>query len=135
MEEECKGGVEIQPMSQERVHGGGKQGRASVNCSPDSSGIHFLIGVIDTSLLFWCCSVYPKRPFKIPIPNLLVIGGGSKPDSEDEERCRQTQKIVEQIDWNCDLKTNFAERNLGCFKRVSSGLDWVCLNRLKRQSF
>ena len=45
MAEECKGG--IQPMSQERRHVGGKPGRASVTCSPDSGGIHSLIGVID----------------------------------------------------------------------------------------
>jgi len=43
-----QGGVGIQPMSQERIHGGGKQGRASVNRSPDSCGIHSLIGAIDT---------------------------------------------------------------------------------------
>ncbi len=42
--------MEIQPMSQERRHGGGKQGRAAVTCAPDSGGIHALIGVIDTPL-------------------------------------------------------------------------------------
>ncbi len=50
MGEECKG-VEIQPMSRERRHGGGQQGRAAVNRSPNSGGIHALIGVIDTALL------------------------------------------------------------------------------------
>ncbi len=43
-------GKEFQPMSQERRHGGGKQGRASVTCSPDRGGIHSLIGAIDTPL-------------------------------------------------------------------------------------
>ena len=52
MGEECKG-REIQPMSQERTHGGGKQGRASVTCSPASGGLHSLIGVIDTAQLLW----------------------------------------------------------------------------------
>ncbi len=50
MGEECKG-VEIQPMSQERRHGGGKPGRAAVTCAPDSGGLHSLIGMIDTSRL------------------------------------------------------------------------------------
>ena len=45
MGEECKGG--IHPMSQERRHGGGKPGRASITCSPDSGGMQSLIGVID----------------------------------------------------------------------------------------
>jgi len=39
---------------------GGKQGRASVNCSPDRGGIHFLIGVIDTAL--------PLRYFSVCMP-------------------------------------------------------------------
>ncbi len=49
MGKECKGG-EIQPMSQEQRQGGGKQGRATVTCSPDSGGMHSLIGAIDTAL-------------------------------------------------------------------------------------
>ncbi len=60
MGEECKGGG-IQPMSQERRHGGGKPGRASVTGSPDNGGIHSVIGVIDpsvTSLLRFCL---PKK--------------------------------------------------------------------------
>ena len=60
MGKECKGG-EIQPMSQERSHGGGKPGRASVNCSPDRSGSHSLIGAIDppaASLVLFCL---PKK--------------------------------------------------------------------------
>ncbi len=63
MGEECKGGGKIQPMSQERLHDGGKQGRASVNCSTDSCGIHALSGVIDTSPPLWYFSARPKSPF------------------------------------------------------------------------
>jgi len=49
MGEECRGG--IQPISQERRHGRGKQGRASVTGSPDRGGIHSLIGASDTPRL------------------------------------------------------------------------------------
>ena len=56
MGEECKGGG-IQPMSQERTHGAGKPGRASVTCSPASGGMQSLLGAIDPStgslVLFW----------------------------------------------------------------------------------
>ena len=66
MGEECKvGRGEIQPMSQERLNGGG---RASVTGSPDSGGIHSLIGVIDTARLRRYFSGCQKSPFKIPIP-------------------------------------------------------------------
>jgi len=33
------GGGEFQPISQEQRHGGEKQGRVPVTCSPDSGGI------------------------------------------------------------------------------------------------
>ncbi len=61
-------GGQVNPMSQERLLGGGKQGRASVNRSPDSGGIHSLIGAIDTSRLIRYCSGCPKRAFLFPIP-------------------------------------------------------------------
>ena len=69
MGEECKG-VEIQPMSREGRHCGGQQERAAVTCSPDSCGIHSLIGVIDTSLRLRYCSGGPKRAFLFPIPDV-----------------------------------------------------------------
>jgi hypothetical protein len=33
--------------------------------------------------------------------------------------------VIDQIDWPCRVETSFAEANLGCMRRVSSGLDWV----------
>ena len=68
MGEECKGGKAIQPMGQERRHDGGKQGRASVTSSPDSGGLHSLIGMIDPSLLLRYFSARPKRACIFPIP-------------------------------------------------------------------
>lgn len=38
------------------------------------------------------------------------------------EECRA---IVEEVDWPCEVKTNYAEKNLGLRERVVSGLDWV----------
>jgi len=46
-----QGGGGIQPRSQERLHGGGKQGRAAATGSPDSGGMQSLIDVIDTPRL------------------------------------------------------------------------------------
>ena len=36
--------------------------------------------------------------------------------------------IVRQVDWPCQLLTNISEKNLGCRKRVSTGLHWVFQN-------
>jgi len=68
MGEECKGGKEIQPMSQERLHGGGQPGRAVVTGSPNSYRMHSLIGVIDTPLPLRDCFGCPQRAFIVPIP-------------------------------------------------------------------
>jgi hypothetical protein len=55
---------------------------------------------------------------------LLVIADG--PRSEDERAvCQVTRDIISEVDWKCEVRKNYSEKNLGCRKRVSSGLDWV----------
>lgn len=59
-------------------------------------------------------------------PKLLVIADGprvGRPD--DAEKCAATRAIVEQVDWDCELLTNYSAVNLGCKERMSTGLDWV----------
>lgn len=55
---------------------------------------------------------------------LLVIADGAR-FPEEIEKCQQTRVIIDAVDWDCEILTNFSETNLGCKKRVSSGLDWV----------
>jgi hypothetical protein len=57
---------------------------------------------------------------------LLLIGDGPRAAKLDEaEICRQVRDIVCQVDWPCEVFTNFAADNLGCRERVISGLNWV----------
>ncbi|KMW70543.1 putative capsular polysaccharide synthesis family protein [Limnoraphis robusta] len=57
---------------------------------------------------------------------LFVIADGPRLDKPGEaEKCMAARKIIEQVDWNCQVLTNYSDINLGCKKRVSSGLDWV----------
>ena len=57
---------------------------------------------------------------------MLVVSDGAREGRPDEaERVAQTRALFETIDWDCDLRTNFAPENMGCRKRVSSGVDWV----------
>ena len=60
-------------------------------------------------------------------PNkLFIIADGPRLDNQHEaEKCIATRKIVDDVDWDCEVFTNYSEVNLGCAKRVSSGLDWV----------
>lgn len=57
---------------------------------------------------------------------LLVVADGPRPGREgEEERCRETRSIIDRVDWDCLVDINYADRNLGCMRRVASGLDWV----------
>lgn len=60
-------------------------------------------------------------------PVLLVIADGPRAGREGEaEKCAEVRTLVEAgVDWPCKLETNYADKNLGCARRVSSGLDWV----------
>jgi hypothetical protein len=57
---------------------------------------------------------------------LLIVADGPRADRPGEaETCAEVRSIVERVDWDCDVRTNYAEHNLGCKRRVASGLDWV----------
>ncbi|MFN6483403.1 MULTISPECIES: glycosyltransferase family 2 protein [unclassified Nostoc] len=60
---------------------------------------------------------------------LFVIADGPRSDREGEaEKCEATRAIIERVDWDCEVVKNYSDINLGCAKRVSSGLDWVFNN-------
>lgn len=59
-------------------------------------------------------------------PMLLVVGDGPRANRSGEaEKVAATRAIIERVDWDCEVLTNFSEVNLGCKQRVSSGIDWV----------
>jgi len=59
-------------------------------------------------------------------PKLLVIADRPRIDRPDEAtKCAAARAIIESVDWECEVLTNYSDVNLGCKLRVSSGLDWV----------
>lgn len=57
---------------------------------------------------------------------LFVIADGPRADHpKDVENCMAVNNIVEQVDWPCEVIRDYAEHNLGCKYRVSSGLNRV----------
>ena len=59
-------------------------------------------------------------------PKLLVVADGPRENRAGEaERCAATRAIIDRVDWDCEVLTNFSDCNLGCKRRVSSGIDWV----------
>src|SRR5437899_2891686 len=55
----------------------------------------------------------------------LVADGPRAHVSGEAERCRMARKTIESIDWPCEVETNFSDENLGCGRRMSSGIAWV----------
>lgn len=56
---------------------------------------------------------------------LFIAADGPRPDRPEEvELCDETRKIVNKIDWDCDVHTLFREKNLGCKKAVSKAITW-----------
>ncbi|WP_036478222.1 hemolytic protein HlpA [Myxosarcina sp. GI1] len=59
-------------------------------------------------------------------PKLLVVADGARSDRPDEaEKCAAARTIIDRVDWDCEVLTDYSNLNLGCKLRVSTGLDWV----------
>jgi hypothetical protein len=55
---------------------------------------------------------------------LFVLADG--PRSPDEaELCARTRAVIQRVDWDCEVNTDFADVNLGCRRRFASGFDRV----------
>jgi len=58
-------------------------------------------------------------------PRLYVAADGPREGREDEaERVARVRKIATAVDWPCEVKTLFREKNLGCKHAVSGGITW-----------
>jgi len=68
-------------------------------------------------------SVFRKIAEVKPIM-LFVIADGPK-HADEKVVCYQARQIIDEINWECEIKTNYSDINLGCRRRISSGLDWV----------
>ncbi len=56
---------------------------------------------------------------------LYIASDGARPQKEGEvEKVRKSRDIINQIDWDCEVKTFFREENVGPGKGVSSAVVW-----------
>jgi len=59
----------------------------------------------------------------------FIAADGSPPDREGEiEKCQKSRKIATSVDWDCEVKTLFRDKNLGCKIAISSAIDWFFEN-------
>ena len=57
---------------------------------------------------------------------LFLISDAARPERAGEDHdVLLAREIVTNVDWECEVKTLFADQNMGCKSRVSSGLAWV----------
>jgi hypothetical protein len=59
---------------------------------------------------------------------LFVVADGARDRDGERELCQTVRDAFKTITWDCELHTNFSEVNLGCARRISSGIDWVFEN-------
>jgi hypothetical protein len=75
-----------------------------------------------------------KRVFaeikKIRPQALFISADGPRQDRMGEnEKCEQVRNfVINNIDWDCEVKTLFRDKNLGCKIAVSSAIDWFFIN-------
>lgn len=55
---------------------------------------------------------------------LFIVADGPRTE-EERPLCEAARDVVASVDWPCEVKRNYADRNMGLRKRVESGLDWV----------
>lgn len=57
---------------------------------------------------------------------LLLIGDGPRLSRAGEaEKVAATRAIVENVNWDCEVLTNFSAENMGCKMRPKTGIDWI----------
>ncbi len=57
---------------------------------------------------------------------LFVVADGPREDHPaDADLCAQVREVISEVDWACEVKTRFAEKNLGLDPNIETGLDWV----------
>lgn len=62
-------------------------------------------------------------------PRLYVAADGPRAEKAGEaKKCEEVRRIAMQVNWDCEVKTLFKEKNLGCRIGISSSIDWFFEN-------
>jgi len=57
---------------------------------------------------------------------LLIVGDGPRPGHPtDAARVQACRQIVQQVNWDCQVSYQLSQSNLGCRRRMASGLTWA----------
>lgn len=61
---------------------------------------------------------------KVRPRQLFISADGPRDGKDDEEKCAAARSVCSGIDWECDVKILFSERNWGCGKGPARGITW-----------
>ena len=57
---------------------------------------------------------------------LLVVSDAARNDREGEDdQVARARAVIADVDWDCEVKTNFADQNMGCKARIATGVTWA----------
>ena len=59
-----------------------------------------------------------------PTSLFVSVDGPRQGNETDQQLVGEVHGLVLEIDWPCQVQTNFRAQNLGCGKAVSTGIDW-----------
>jgi len=66
---------------------------------------------------------------KVKPKKLFIAADGPREEKREEKRkCEEVRKITENINWQCEVKRLYRNKNLGCKRAVSSAIDWFFEN-------
>ena len=67
-----------------------------------------------------------KQIKKAKPPRLYIVSDGARADVQNEEVIVKSVRdfVLNNIDWQCEIKTKFRDKNLGCALNISDALNW-----------
>ncbi len=58
-------------------------------------------------------------------PKRLFLAADGARDERERARCDEVRAIVSRVDWDCEVRRNYSDVNLGCATRIASAVSWV----------
>jgi len=63
---------------------------------------------------------------KVKPSQLFVIADGVRVNNPEEAKnCELARKVIEEVDWECQIQKKYGQVNLGCGKAPAEGISWV----------
>lgn len=71
------------------------------------------------------CEVFDKVKKARPSRLFLACDGPREGNEIDKERVLECQRVVSEIDWECEVHTRYSEENQGCGKGPANAISWA----------